>query len=218
VQPIAADCLLRTLTAIRGISRQLAALSAWHDACSFFGSPTSVGRKENSAMANLAVQKIEDKAAKPLRLFQEIENQFEEVRRRAFELFEKRGREFGRELEDWLKAEHEVMGWPAAELSETDSGYKVSMTLFGYASKDVEVTATPSEIIVHAKVEKKKKTQEKKYLWTEFRSNGIYRRFELPEPIDVEKTTASFDNGMLHITAAKAQKAQPKPGEIRAAA
>jgi HSP20 family protein len=169
-------------------------------------------------MANLAVQKIEDKSATPLPLFQEIEKQFEEVRRRAFELFEKRGREFGRELEDWLKAEHEVMGWPAAELSETDSGYQVSMTLPGYEPKDVQITATRSEIIVHAKVEKEKTTEEKKYLWTEFRSNDVYRRFALSEAIDVEKTTASLDKGMLHITAAKTQKARPKPVEIRAAA
>jgi len=170
-------------------------------------------------MANLAVQKkVEEKSAKPLPTFEEIEKQFEEVRRRAFELFEKRGREFGRELEDWLKAEREVMGWPAAELSETDSGYEVSMTLPGYEPKDVQVTATPSEIIVHAKFEKEKKTEEKKCLWTEFQSNDVYRRFELPEAIDVDKITASLDQGMLHMTAAKAQKAEPKPIEFRAAA
>ena len=169
-------------------------------------------------MANVAVQKVEDKSAKPLPLFQEIEKQFEEVRRRAFELFEKRGREIGHALEDWLKAEHDVIGWPAAELSEAGSRYEVAMTLPGYEPKDVQVTATRSEIIVHAKVETKKKTEEEKSLWTEFRSNDVYRRFELPEAIDVEKITASLDKGMLHITAAKMPKAQAKPVEVRAAA
>ena len=168
-------------------------------------------------MANVAVQKIEDKKAKPLPLFQEIEKQFEEVRRRAFELFERRGRELGHALEDWFKAEHEVMGWPAAELSEVDSRYELAMTLPGYEPKDVQVTATPAEIIVHAKVETEKKSEEEKRLWTEFRSNDVYRRFGLPEAIDVEKTKASLDKGMLHITAAKMQRAQPKPVEVRAA-
>ncbi len=32
----------------------------------------------------------------------------EQVRARAYELFEARGRELGRELEDWLRAEQEV--------------------------------------------------------------------------------------------------------------
>jgi len=168
-------------------------------------------------MATVAVQKIEDKKAKPVPLFQEIEEQFEDVRRRAFELFEKRGRELGHALEDWLKAEHEVMGSPAAELTEADSKYDLAMTLPGYEPNDVQVTITPSEIIVHAKVEPKRKTEEAKCVWTEFQSNDVYRRFALPEAIDVDKTTASLDKGMLHITAAKMPKAQPKPVEVKAA-
>ena len=32
----------------------------------------------------------------------------EQIRRRAYELYEQRGRECGRELEDWLQAESEM--------------------------------------------------------------------------------------------------------------
>lgn len=168
-------------------------------------------------MANVAVQKVEDKQAKPLPLFQEIEKQFDEVRRRAFQHFERRGHELGHALEDWLKAEHETFGWPAAELTEASSKYDLAMTLPGYDPKDVEVTVTPTEIIVHAKTETKKKEEEAKCVWTEFQSNDVYRRFELPQNIDMEKTTASLDKGMLHITAAKLPEAQPKQVEVRTA-
>jgi len=34
----------------------------------------------------------------------------EEIRKRAFALFEARGREEGHELEDWLRAEEEIKG------------------------------------------------------------------------------------------------------------
>jgi HSP20 family protein len=146
-------------------------------------------------------------------VFQEIEKQFEEVRRRAFDLFERCGRGLGHALDDWLRAEHEVMGWPAAELTEADSNYDLAITLPGYEPKNVQVTATPSEIIVHASTETKKKAEKPTCIWTEFRSNDVYRRFELPEAIDVDKTTASLDKGVLHITAAKMQKAQPMPVE-----
>jgi HSP20 family molecular chaperone IbpA len=168
-------------------------------------------------MANLVVQKVENKGSKPLPLFQEIEKRFDEVRRRAFDLFEKRGYEVGHALEDWLTAEHEVMGWPAAELDEKDGKYELRMTLPGYDAKEVEVTATPSQIIVHANVEAEKKAEAAKCLWTEFRSNDICRQFELPEAIDVEKTTATLDKGMLHVIATKAPKAQAKPVVVRAA-
>jgi len=168
-------------------------------------------------MATVAVQKIEDKSVKPLPLFQEIEKQFDDVRRRAFELFENRGRKIGHELEDWLKAEHEIMGWPAAELDEKDGKYELDMTLPGYDAKDIEVTVTPSEIIVHAKVEEKKKAETEKCLWTEFRSNDVCRSFRLPETVDVDQTTATFDKGMLHVIAGKKQKAEPKQVKVQTA-
>ena len=37
---------------------------------------------------------------------QELENQ---IRQRAYELYEARGREDGHDLEDWLRAEEEIM-------------------------------------------------------------------------------------------------------------
>ncbi len=166
-------------------------------------------------MAHISVQKIEDKNVRPIQLFQEIEKQFGEVRRRAFEMFERRGRELGHALEDWVKAEHEILGWPAAELKEVDSKYELAMTLPGYETKDVQVTATPTEIIIHAKSDEK--AGKAKTVWSEFGANDVYRCFGLPESIDVEKTTASLDKGMLHITAAKASKALGKPIEVRAA-
>lgn len=34
----------------------------------------------------------------------------EDIRKRAYELFEARGREEGHELDDWLRAEEEIVG------------------------------------------------------------------------------------------------------------
>jgi len=38
------------------------------------------------------------------------EEQLEQIRLRAFELYEARGREDGHEVEDWLQAKEEVVG------------------------------------------------------------------------------------------------------------
>jgi hypothetical protein len=38
------------------------------------------------------------------------ENREEEIRRRAYELYEERGREDGHDVEDWLRAEAEISG------------------------------------------------------------------------------------------------------------
>jgi HSP20 family molecular chaperone IbpA len=165
-------------------------------------------------MSHVAIQKVKDASKTTLPIFEEIAKRCEAVERRAFELFEKRGRELGHEAEDWLKAEHELMGWPAAELVEKQGAYELEITLPGFEAKDVKVTATPTEVIVHAATEEEKKTEKENVLWTEFGSNDVYRRFEVPNPINVDKVTAKLDKGILRINAPEI----PKPREIKVAA
>ena len=159
-------------------------------------------------MSNIAIQKAEDQTRKTLRVFEQIEEQTENVRRRAFELFESRGCEAGRELEDWLQAEREVLNSPAAELAESAQEYDIRVTLAGFDSKDVQVTASPFEIIVHAKTKSEQK-EDSEIVWTEFGSKDVYRRFEVPVSIDPDRVRATLDRGILRIFAAKAPKQQP---------
>ncbi|HVN19279.1 MAG TPA: Hsp20 family protein [Dongiaceae bacterium] len=167
-------------------------------------------------MANVAIRKVERPDISRLPIFEEIEKGLNAVRHSAFEIFEKRGSEMGHALEDWLLAERYVFGWPAAESAEMDSKYEVELTLPGYEAKEVEVTATPSEIIVHASC-KTEKEGARKVVWSEFGSNEVYRQFEMPQLIDANKVQASLDKGMLHIIAAKAQVAKAKPMAVAAA-
>jgi HSP20 family protein len=157
-------------------------------------------------MAQVAVTRVNDAEKKTLPVFGEIAKRLQGVQRRAFDLFEKRGGELGHELEDWFKAEHELLGWPAAELTEKDGAYELEITLPGFEVKDIEVTATPNEVIVHAATEKEKKTQKDNVLWTEFGSNDVYRRFDVPNAINVDQVTAKLDNGILRVNAPKTAK------------
>jgi HSP20 family protein len=168
-------------------------------------------------MSNVAVKK-DLGAQKELPVFTEIANRMEEVRKRAFELFEQRGREFGHDLDDWLAAEREVLGWPAAELKEKDSAYEMEVTLPGFTPKDVEVTATPNEVIVHACAEERKSGQNESVVWTEFGANDVYRRFAFPEGISADKITADFDNGLLRVMAPKSAFANEVSRKIPVAA
>jgi len=155
-------------------------------------------------MSHIAIQKVVD-GKKTLPVFEQIRKRMEAIQRRAFELFQQRNFEPGHELDDWLRAEREL-SWPAAELIEKDHSYEMQITLPGFEAKEIEITATPQELIVHACTEKEKKTQKGKVLWTEFGSDDVYRRFELPKPIDVDKVSAKLEKGILHITAPEAVK------------
>lgn len=164
-------------------------------------------------MSKVEVKKA-DSGKNALAFFEEVGRRFQAVQKRAFELFEKRGRQPGQDLEDWLKAERELFGWPAAELTEKNGVYQMQITLPGFEAKDVEVTAAPTEIIVRANTQEEKKTKEGEVLWTEFGSNDVYRRFETPNPINADEVTAKLENGVLRINAPRIAK----PKELTAKA
>jgi HSP20 family protein len=169
-------------------------------------------------MPEISIQKVKDPAKQTLPIFADITKRFDVVRKRAHELFENRGSELGQALQDWLAAEREVFGWTAAELSEKENAYQVEFTLAGFDAKDVQVTATPSEIIVRAATKEERKIEKEEVLWTEFGSKDICRRFELPNPIDTEKVTATLEKGILRINAPKVVATKEKTVAIASAA
>ena len=113
-------------------------------------------------MANISVQKINTEAKDGRPIFEEIAKRIERVRQRAFALFLNRGQESGHALDDWLKAEHDIMGWPVGEMIEKDGRIDLELTLPGLDGNQVEVTATPSEIVIHPHYDKEKKDEDRK--------------------------------------------------------
>jgi HSP20 family molecular chaperone IbpA len=163
-------------------------------------------------MADVKVQKVDKAEDRTLPIFRQVDEMFGRVQRRAFELFAGRGFASGREFEDWIAAERELC-WPATELSEQDRKYVLSVALPGYEPGQISVTATPRELIVQASArterreEPDRRKEEARVVWSEFRSDEVYRRVEFPEPVDVSKVSANLANGMLKIVAEKAAKA-----------
>jgi hypothetical protein len=60
----------------------------------------------------------------------------EDVERRAYELYEQRGREDGRDWDDWLQAEREVLG--ADTQRESEAGTAPSAQRRRRAEREVE--------------------------------------------------------------------------------
>jgi HSP20 family molecular chaperone IbpA len=136
----------------------------------------------------------------------ELEKTIEKVQQRAFRLFEQRGELPGLEWEDWLRAEHEVLGSASAELLENDKELKLRVAIPGVESKDVTVTATPESLIVQANASDRHSEADGEIRFCEFSRDKLCRQFGLPSPIDVNTVSASLDKGMLNIVARKAAK------------
>jgi HSP20 family protein len=153
-------------------------------------------------MTKIPIQRTGDDQ-RDLPVFTELSRRMDAVREKAFERFLNRGASLGSDLDDWIAAEHEVLGWPAAELKERNGTYEVDITLPGYTDKEVEVTATPSELIVHAASQHESRGEDAQVVWSEFKSNDVYRRFGFPSEVDAAKVSAELDRGILKIVAPK---------------
>jgi HSP20 family molecular chaperone IbpA len=74
---------------------------------------------------------------------EEISNRFSQIydviARRAFDIFESCGRVPGHELEDWFRAESELLRPVPLNVTESNDEYIVRAEVPGFGSKDIEV-------------------------------------------------------------------------------
>ena len=172
-------------------------------------------------MSKVPVARVPSTEDRRLPIFAEVEDVMKRISERAFSLFADRGFSMGMDLDDWFRAEREIC-WPAAELSEEDEKFELKVELPGFDPDDISVTANPRELIVKATHEFERKEPEKAgreaIRWSEFRSDDVCRRVELPSDIDVNKVTARFKRGLLTIGAPKAPEAVSRKVDISSAA
>jgi HSP20 family protein len=164
-------------------------------------------------MSKIRVQTLSSDRVRNLPIFLELAEIAERIRDRAYKLYEGRGFVGGHEIEDWLMAEHQVC-WPPAELVEDSDEFEIKIALAGYDPEEISVTATPTEVIVKADHASEKDDEDVVTRFSEFRSNRVYRRFELPARIRADKVEARYRNGLLKIEAEKLAESQREPKRI----
>jgi HSP20 family protein len=158
------------------------------------------------------VQRAKETApAKPTgstNIFDRINEVRDSIAKRAFEIFEGKGRWLGRELDDWLRAESELLHPMHLELAESDSDLTVKAEVPGFNAKELEINIEPRRLTVTGKRETKDETKRGKTVYSELCGNEILRVIDLPAEVDISNVSAVLKDGMLNIKMAKA--AAPK--------
>jgi HSP20 family molecular chaperone IbpA len=150
-------------------------------------------------------------------IFQDMRDAFDAIARRAYEIFEANGRQFGRDMEDWFRAEHELMHPAYLEITESDNELAAKIEVPGFEAKELEISVGPSRVTLAGKHETAKEEKKEKTLYSERRANQIFRSFELPAEVDPERVTATLKDGVLDLKMPKAAAAKKIKVEPRAA-
>ncbi|RTL60275.1 MAG: Hsp20/alpha crystallin family protein [Sphingobacteriales bacterium] len=95
-------------------------------------------------------------------------------------------------------------------LRETDKSYEMSIVAPGLHKEDFKLNVTNDLLTVsyEHKDEKNEKEKPDGWLRTEYRMQSFSRSFTLDDTVDVNKITASYNNGILHLTLPKKDTAQ----------
>ena len=159
-------------------------------------------------MNRLSIRYLFPEDPDALSLFESLNELEEAIRQRAFGLFSERGTARGGEMDDWLRAERELVWMPQSETMEDDKQFRLRLIVPGLEAQDLQITAMPDAIIVQAEGASKEAKEASTVPFRELRGRKLFRRFDFDEPIDPSRTEASLAKGILEIVASKAAPAK----------
>jgi HSP20 family protein len=137
------------------------------------------------------------------------------IMQRAFDIFTGDG-VFGRDVENWLQAERELVWRPAVEVYEQENQLRLEVAVPGLDPKSINIEVTAEDLLLQADTGHDHQDKGTVHL-CEFQRGGMFRCIHLPKRIDPEKVKAEFKNGMLYLTAKVAEEAKAKKVSIEAA-
>ena len=116
-----------------------------------------------------AVKRAEEptKVVKYTTLFDQIDEMFNALARRAYEIFDGNGRLFGRDLDNWFQAERELLHPVALNITETDAAFTLKAEVPGFTEKELEVAVEPDRVTITGRRETSKEEKKGKTVFAE---------------------------------------------------
>ena len=131
----------------------------------------------------------------------EVEAVQRRIAERAHRLFRSRGGAIGHALEDWLKAERDVVWRPALEIRRTADAFVIEAAVAGLEPRQIDVRVSPTELLLSADVRHQDSEQLGEVVLCEFVNGPLFRTYTFPEPVDPGRATAEYRNGLLRVRA-----------------
>ncbi len=122
------------------------------------------------------------------------------IARRAFELFDSRGRQPGYDLDDWLRAESELLRPVSVETTQTDGHLTVRAEVPGFSGTDLQVSVETHRLIISGRTNLTAEQQQDETAPATQRSKEIFRAVELPVIVDADQPRMTLTDGNLTLT------------------
>lgn len=101
------------------------------------------------------------------------------------------------------------------EISDKGEEYDIRAELPGIKKEDLDIDIEDNYLRINAKKFDETKEEEKNFKHSEFNYGEFSRTIQLPEEINIDKTEAKLEHGVLKITAPKLHKEKEKSKKIQ---
>ena len=130
----------------------------------------------------------------------------EKIRYRAWELSHTRPHD-AHALYDWMKAQSEIITVPPVRVVEKEGQFDIKFAVAGVNPDDVNVMVTSKRVLLKAESAEEEISEEGTVHISDFRSATVFRSVEFPQRIDPKTVKVEFEDGVIHVTAAKEKAA-----------
>ena len=138
------------------------------------------------------------------------------IAQRAYQLFEGRGFQHGRDVEDWLQAEDEIVHGCRHDLRESDEAITLRAEMpSSYSADQMMVSVGPRRLIVSGEREIEVGYSDGVNTGTRVEPRRIFRAHDLPVEVNPSTSTATLRDNTLEVVMPKA--AATKKPEARSA-
>lgn len=105
--------------------------------------------------------------------------------------------------DEWVRHAYQV----PVNVKENESGYNLDVIAPGVAKEDFKLQVNDKVLTISFEQKEAEQKEDGKWLRKEFKVRSFKRTFTLGEQVDVEKISAAYDNGILHLTLPKKEAA-----------
>jgi len=103
---------------------------------------------------------------------------------------------------------------PSIDISESDDSFLISAELPGMSKEDIDISLENGRLSISGERSFEKEEKNKKFHRVETKYGSFERSFQLPDNVDEESISASYENGLLNITIEKSEQEVKKQIEI----
>jgi len=157
------------------------------------------------------------KATDPQHTFDRMQQLYDSIAQRAFEIFEGNGRLTGHDLSDWLQAESEMLRPLHLSIAESDEALTITAEVPGFSASELDVQVDGNRLIISGQHFSNNDTSDARTVYSERSATEIFRSVDLPADVDGSKVSAIVKDGLLTIDLPKAPHAKSVKVETKSA-